>query len=357
MRAPSIVSSTRFSGIGRKLAIVVLAAFGIVVIFAEFIAPYDHTFQSRQSVSAPASPIRFQDAEGRLSFRPHVFALRLVDPLTRSYEPVDGKAYPVRFFVRGESYQLIGLIPASTHLFGVADAAADAPRVSLLGTDALGRDRFSRLVAAVRFSLLVCPAGAVLASLLGVLIGLVSGYAGRLVDTVLMGVADSMLSLPTLILILAARAAFPLELPPGRAAVLLITIFAFTGWATMGRLARGVVRSLKEKEYVLAARSVGLSEPAILLRHILPNAARPLLNQALVVLPYFLLSEVALSYLGVGLQEPAPSLGNMLASAADITELARHPFLVLSPAIVIFVFVLSIRVLSAGATETTERAV
>lgn len=192
----------------------------------------------------------------------------------------------------------------------------------------------------------MCPAGALLACLIEVFIGLVSGFANRYIYTVLMGAADSMLALPTLILILAARAAFPLELRPTRAAVLLIFIFALTGWAEMARLARGLVRSFREREFVLAARSIGLTEARILFRHIFPKASPTLLTQATIMLPYFLLAEVALSFLGVDLQEPQPSLGNMLAAASDLTQLQVRPFLLLSPAAVIFLFVISIRILA-----------
>jgi len=228
-------------------------------------------------------------------------------------------------------------------LFGIR--GDDAPRLNLLGTDALGRDRLSRLTHAIRFSLLVCSLGVVLACLIGVFVGTVSGYSGRLIDTVLMGATDAMLALPTLILILAARAAFPLELPPMRAAVLLLLIFALTGWAEMARLARGLVFDTRQREFVAAAVATGVTQPRILFRHILPNISRPLVTQALLMLPSFLLAEVALSYLGVGLQEPEASLGNMLIAASDLTQLRAQPISLLSPAIVIFVFVLGIRLL------------
>ena len=345
MTAESPSRSKRRYGLGRMLAAILIVLFVLIVIFADFIAPYDHTSQSRQAISAPPSNIRFRAADGSFDLRPFIYARRLIDPLTVRYEEVETQKYPLELFTQGDQHLLFGFIPARMHIFGVSGAGPDTPRVHLLGTDSLGRDRFSRLLIAVRFSLLVCPLGAALACLIGVLIGMLSGYANRIIDTILMGAADSMLALPALILILAARAAFPLELPPTRAAVLLIMIFALTGWAGMARLTRGMVRSLREREFVLAARSIGLSEARILFRHILPNAAPALITQALIILPYFLLSEVALSYLGVGLQEPEPSLGNMLAAANDITQLARQPFVLLSPAIVIFLFVLAIRVL------------
>lgn len=339
--------------LARKLAAAVLSIFATIVVLADFLAPYDHTTQSRQGISAPPSTIRFRDSGGSLG-RPFIYSRRLVDPLIYRYEEIETEKHPIGFFVQGDPYHLLGFIPTRTHLIGIVADDPAAPRLHLLGTDALGRDRFSRLLIAIRFSLLVCPIGAALAFLIGALIGLISGYANRIVDIFLMGAADSMLALPTLVLILAARAAFPLELPPMRAAMLLVLIFALTGWATMARLTRGVVRPLKEMEFVLAARSIGLTELRVLFRHVLPNAAPVLITQALIMLPYFLLSEVALSFLGIGLQEPEPSLGNMLAAASDITQLARQPFVLLSPAIVIFLFVLAIRI--AAPQDIRERS-
>lgn len=334
----------------RTIAVALIAGFVGVVLFAEFLAPYDHSFQSRSQPSAPPSAIHFFDAEGAFHPRSFIYKREVADPLAGRYEEDRSQAFPIRFFVQGEPYRLLGFIPARTHLFGIEGDVATSPRLHLLGTDALGRDRFSRLLIAIRFSLIVCTIGALVAWAIGILIGLVSGYSNRLTDTFLMGVADTMLAMPTLILILAARAAFPLDLSPLRAATLIVVIFALTGWAEIARLTRGLVRSLKEREFVLAARSIGLTEPRILFRHILPNALPTLTTQAAVMLPYFLLSETALSFLGVGLQEPQPSLGNMLAAAADLTQLQRSPVVLLAPGIVIFIFVFAVRVLTGRRT-------
>jgi peptide/nickel transport system permease protein len=316
----------------------IVAAFVLVAVFADFLAPYDYRQQSRNEPSAPASSLHF------VMGRPLVSARRLVDPLRLIYADDDvSTAREVEFFVRGSSYRLLGLIETDLHLFGVAGDSA--PRINLLGTDMLGRDRFSRLMHAIQFSLIVCSLGVVLACAIGIFIGIVSGYASRGVDTALMGATDAMLALPTLILILAARAAFPLELPPVRAAFLLLLIFALTGWAEMARLTRGLVMSVREREFVTAAVATGVTQARILFRHILPNVARPLITQALLMLPAFLLAEVTLSYLGVGVQEPEASLGNMLTAASDLNQLRTQPIAVLSPAIVIFIFVLAIRLL------------
>ena len=317
----------------------IVVLFIFIALFADFLAPYDYREQSRNEPSAPASSLHF------VMGRPMVSARKLVDPLRLIYADEDiSTAREVEFFVRGSSYRLLGLIETDLHLFGVAGDIA--PRVNLLGTDSLGRDRLSRLMQAVRFSLIVCTLGVILACLIGVSIGIISGYSGRLTDTALMGATDAMLSLPTLILILAARAAFPLELPPTRAAFLLLLIFALTGWAEMARLTRGLVMAVRQREFVMAAVATGLTEIRILVRHILPNISRPLIAQALLMLPAFLLAEIALSYLGVGVQEPEASLGNMLTAASDLNLLRNQPVSVLSPAIVIFIFVLGIRLVS-----------
>jgi len=283
-----------------------------------------------------------------------VFSKTLSDPLRLIYLEDRTRAFPLELFVHGYSYRLLGLIETDIHLFGVR-GSENSPGVNLLGTDMLGRDRFSRLMHAVRFSLIVCSLGVVLACLIGILIGVVSGYSRGLIDTVLMGTTDAMLSLPTLILILAARAAFPLELPPTRAAFLLLLIFALTGWAEMARLARGLVLETRQREFVTAAVATGVTQTRILFRHILPNISRPLVTQALLMLPAFLLAEIALSYLGVGVQEPEASLGNMLTAASDLNQLRAQPVSILSPAIVIFIFVLGIRLLADRKTPNGSR--
>jgi peptide/nickel transport system permease protein len=323
----------------------VIGVFTLFAVFAGFFAPYDYSAQSRSEPTAPATKIHFNGVT------PFIYPRRVEDPLHRTYTEDTSVAFHVGLFVRGYSYKLLGLIETDVHLFGVRSTSGIAPRINLLGTDQLGRDRFSRLLYAVRFSLIVALAGVLVACLVGISIGAVSGYAGRLVDTSLMGVTDAMLALPALILILGVRAAFPLELPITRAALLLVLIFALTGWADMARLTRGLVLSLRKREFVVAAVALGLSQTRVLFRHILPNILPSLRTRALLLLPAFLLAEVALSYLGVGLQEPEPSLGNMLTAASDLDQLRLQPFSVLSPALAVLVFTLGVRLIGRGERE------
>ncbi|HQZ81654.1 MAG TPA: ABC transporter permease [Pyrinomonadaceae bacterium] len=334
--------------------IALIALFAFVAIFADLLAPYDYTVQSRTLPNAPISTVAFTDDAGNFSLRPRIFASKMTDALRQTYEADTSRSAKIKLFAKGYDYRLLGFIPVDRHIFGTTDKDI---RLNLLGTDALGRDRLSRLITAIRFSLIVCTIGAVLASLLGIMIGLVGGYAGKAVDTMIAGVADAVISLPAMIVILAARVAFPLELPPFTAAMLLIGLFTFTGWAEMTRLTRGLVKRTRTLDYITAARISGLSGARILLRHILPNIARPLLTQTTLILPAFLLAEATLSFLGVGLQEPEPSLGNMLAAASDLTQLREHTFVLLSPAIVIALFVLAVRLTNTGINTNEDREV
>ena len=323
--------------------------FCLIAVFADLLAPYDYSSLSRREPLAPPTTIRFRDAQGRWHARPFVYARQLLDPATQRYEEITDRAYPLELFAHGYSYEFLWLFPTDLHLFGTrAEAGVEAPRVYLLGADKFGRDRLSRLLMATRYSLLIGPIGALLASALGVLIGGVAVYVGGWMDAVLMRAADVMLALPTLVLVLAVRATFPPGLPPADAIKLLLIIFLMLGWAEMARLARGLIMELRQREYVMAAVSLGCSTARIIFRHILPGAAMSLAAQALIILPVFLLAETALSFLGVGLQEPEASWGNLLADVDSKIFKRGHPLAEFSPALVLMLFVLGARLLGDG---------
>src|SRR5262245_1901531 len=336
---------------------IIVSGFLLLAIFADFLAPYRYSEQSRQSPFAPRAVLHWRDAAGGWHARPFIYVEHLIDPLGYRYATDTRQAYRLVFFTQGYSYHLFWLFPTNRHLFGLQNAETNSTRIYLLGADALGRDRFSRLLVAARFSLLVGPTATLLAGLLGVMIGFLAGYirrwltgfTGLWLNVVLMRGTDVMLALPVLVLMLAARATLPPELPPVRAALLMITIFVVLGWAEMARLAYGLVLELRERNFVYAAVSLGSSPARVLFRHILPNAIRPLMAQMLLILPMFLMAEISLSFLGVGLQEPEPGWGNMLRATADLSLLERSDaWAQVTPACAIWFFVLGIRLLGEG---------
>lgn len=326
----------------------VLAFFFLIAVFANLLAPYDYSSLSLKESFAPPATIRFRDAQGRWHARPFIYAQRL-DPATQRYEEITDRPYPLELFTHGYSYELLHFFQADRHLFGVrAEAGVEAPRIYLFGADKHGRDRFSRLLMATRYSLFIGPLGALLASALGILIGVVAGYMRGWMDVVLMRAADVMLALPTLVLILAARATFPPALPPADAIKLMLAVLVALGWAEVARLARGLTIELRQREYVTAAVSLGCSPARVIFRHILPGAALPLVTQLLLILPAFLLAETALSFLGVGLQEPEASWGSLLNIDDGRLFKRGHAWAELSPALAITLFVFGLRLLGDG---------
>lgn len=337
------------------IGVAILAALYAFALLADLIGPYAYTKQVRIEPLAPISSIHFFDEAGNFHLRPFIYGIKLTEPQTFGYEEVKTEQFPIGFFAKGAEYRILGLFATDRHLFGVQGMdTRTIPHVRLLGADQLGRDKFSRLLRAMRFSLIVTPLGALIALMIGVVVGAVSGYAGRTLDNVLMGVTDTLIALPALVLILAARAAFPLELSLVGAGALLVFIFGFTGWGEMARLVRGLVWSLRNREFVLAARAGGATETAILFRHILPNIVQPVMVQTALMLPAFLLAEVAMSFLGVGLQEPEPSLGNMLASAADLVQIQQRPAGLVAPVAIIMLFLIATRLIRRSTSIPTR---
>ncbi|MBL8205595.1 MAG: ABC transporter permease [Blastocatellia bacterium] len=345
----------------KRMGLAILGLLYLLSLSGGFIAPYNHRSQAKDTPFLPPTRIRFIDAQGSFHARPFIYRPRITDRLMFAYDEDQSQAYPLRFFVRGESYHWFGLIESNWHLMGVGESPlvavrsavpnANAPRLHVLGTDNLGRDVLARLLYAGQISLVIGPVGLLLAYLLGVSLGAISGYFGGWLDSGLMRAAEIVMSLPTLILILAFRAAFPLSVTPRQVATMMITIFAAVGWAEVARLTRNLALAERVKDYVTSAISLGASNIRIIARHVLPNITTPLLTQFALTAPTFILAEITLSFLGVGVQEPSASWGTMLADAKDLSVLKNYWWM-LVPVACVFVTALAFQLLGEKAKDS-----
>ena len=214
--------------------------------------------------------------------------------------------------------------------------SAPPSREFLLGTDQIGRDVFSRLLYATRVSLLVGVLATLISTVIGVVLGLIAGYFGGVADMILMRFTDMVMSFPYILLVLVAAAIFR----PGLWSIILI--LGFVDWPGVARLVRGNVLSLRETNFVKGNLVAGMPLRHILFSVILPNTVAPILVYATSVMALSMLDEAALSFLGMGVQPPTASLGNMLNGAQSITVLTKQPWLWLPPGILIVVLVISI---------------
>lgn len=290
------------------LASIFLLLLHVCLLLAGFLAPYNPAAQNRRLPYAPPTKIHWMDSTGNI--QPFIYAWAPDPANFNAYIEDRTHTYPVNFFVHGEKYEIAGLFHSDLHLFGV-----DAPaRIFLLGTDAYGRDQFSRLSFGGQVSLAAGLVAAVLSLGLGLLLGAVSGFYGGWLDEGMMRITELFMALPWIYLLLAIRAFLPLHVSPWQAFFLLVCVIGAVGWTRPARLIRGNVLSAKERGYVLAGRGFGASDWYLLRRHILPQTAGILFTQAAVLVPKYILAEATLSFLGLGLGEPTPSWGNMLAS-------------------------------------------
>lgn len=328
---------------------IILAVFYSLALFAGFFAPYGMETQNRTLYYSPPTRIHVFDAGGKFHLRPFVYGRVLADRAWTTYRDDTGKIHPLRFFVKGDPYKLLGLIPADRHLFG----AEGEGRIFLIGSDQFGRDEFSRLLYGARVSLSIGLVGILLSFTLGMLVGGISGYFGGIWDTIIMRISELIMSVPALYLILSLRAAFPADIPSDRMYLLIVVILAFISWAAMARIIRGMVLSIKENDYVTAARALGFGHLRIIVRHILPNTLSFVIIAATVSIPGYILGEVALSFLGVGIAEPVASWGNMIKQAQSIRVLTSFPW-ILAPGYAIFLTVLAFNFLGDGLRDALD---
>ncbi len=294
---------------GKKpaIAICVLIFSHSVILLAGFFAPYGFDAQNRTLAFAPPSQVRFLDARHHLH-RPFIYRLTPRPGSFDEYQEDRSAAFPIRFFTVGTPYKVLGTVASRRHLFGVNGDA----HLFLMGSDAFGRDEFSRLLYGGGTSLFAGILATLISLSIGLALGGLAGFYGHWVDDIIMRASEVFLTIPWLYLLLFVRAFLPLKTNATSLFLLLIAVLGFLGWARPARLIRGVVLSAKEREYVMAAKGFGASDFYLLRRHILPHVSGVVVTQTALYIPQYILAEVTLSFFGLGVSEPAPSWGNML---------------------------------------------
>lgn len=332
------------------LGATILAIFYILAIFCEFFSPYHiHSF-----IGYPYSPpqrIHFFDGK-RFYLRPFVYELkREIHPITRSarYSEDKTKKYPIYFFVRGDMYEFWNLFYTDIHLFGVKEPGV----ISLFGTDKMAQDLFSRNLYASRISLSIGLVGVGLSFLLGITLGGVSGYYGGKTDMVVQRVVELLICIPTIPLWLALSAALPVDWSPIKIYFGITIILSIVGWCALARVVRGKLMSLKEEDFIMAAKIAGATDGRIIIRHLLPSFLSYLIVSITLTIPAMILGETALSFLGLGIRSPAVSWGTLLYDAQNIRILSINPWLLI-PGLFVIIVVLAFNFLGDGLRDAAD---
>lgn len=308
------------------------------VLFPGFFAPYSpqRVFENQ---NLPPSDINFIDVAGAVHFQPFVYGYsQELDPETwqrvTTQDTEDRRG--LQFFVRGDTYHIFGLIPADRHFFGVEGDQG----VFLFGTDKLGRDLFSRTLYAVRISMTIGLVGVLVSTVLGLLLGGISGLFGGWVDSIIQRTIDVILSIPTIPLWMALAAAIPRSWSPYQIYFMITIIISLIGWTELARTVRGKFLSLRKEDFVMAA--VGYNAPtfAIIWKYLVPNFLSYVLVSLTLSVPAMILGETALSFLGIGLQAPVVSLGVLIQQAQNIQDISLYPWLLIPGAFVVLIVLL-----------------
>ena len=318
-------------------SLILLVIVYLVMIFAEFVAPYP---ASRTFDRNSYHPANLQLTSSGLVAREY----RVINQSTWQYARVsdEGYSHPVKLFVKGSPYKLLGLIPTDIHLFGTepSDDGTVYP-VYLLGADILGRDLFSRIVYGSRISLTIGFVATAISLFLAVLLGGLSGYFGGATDWTIMRFAEFFMLIPSLYFILFLRSLLNTRMDSGTSYMLITVILALVGWPGTARTIRGMVHAIKREEFVVDADLEGIPAFVVIFRQIIPQIASLLIVSIALSVPGFIMSETTLSYLGLGINDPAVSWGSLInRDISTLSNLIRFPWL-LYPVLMLLIVTLA----------------
>jgi peptide/nickel transport system permease protein len=331
-------------------SLVFLIILYILAVFAEFFSPY--TIDTRFEGFQQASPSKVHWIRPDGSFGPYVFHInRELNPDTFRFLFTEDTSqwFPIKFFVQGPRYKFWGLSYTNWHLFGVESTQP----VLLFGADRIGRDVFSRTLHGARISLSIGLVGVFLSFTLGIILGGISGYLGGLVDDIIQRIIDFLVAIPGLPLWMTLAAALPREMPTLQLYFWITVMLSILGWTGLARVVRGKLLQLREEDYTLAARGAGVSNWRIITRHLLPGFTSHLIVSITFSVPGMILSETALSFIGVGIQPPAVSWGTLLQDAQNLTAVAQQTWLLI-PAVWVIVTVLLFNFVGDGLRDAAD---
>jgi peptide/nickel transport system permease protein len=342
-----------------KLARISMAILGVLylgALFGQFIAPYGlEEFDGLYRNSGPTNVYLYYEGE---YVGPHVYKLKkTIDrthfSVTITEDP--SEYYPVELFVHGTEYKFLGLFKTDLHLFGVGEGSkgGTGAKLMLFGADSLGRDLFSRVLFGSQVSLTIPFASAIISLFLGILIGSLSGYFGGMFDIIVQRIIEVIGAVPQIPLWMALSVAIPAGVSTVKMYFYMTLILSFINWTGMARVVRGKMLSLKNEDYVMAARLSGVSTWSIIWRHLVPGFMSYLIVSMTLGIPGSIVGETSMSYLGLGIKSPATSWGVLLQEASAVTEIASHPHKLI-PIIFVVLTVLAFNFLGDGLRDAAD---
>jgi len=327
---------------------IVILLFYLVAIFGDFIAPYGKDTRYRESIYMPPSEVQIVDSNGKLGLFIYEQKQEFDKNLKRVYTPNLEKKIPIQFFVRGDSYKLLGLFESDLHLFGVPEGM-----IALFGADRQGRDMFSRLVIGSQVSLSIGLVGVILSLILGTILGIISGYYAGWTDDIIQRLIELIRSFPSVPLWMALSAAIPMTWTIGQTYFAISLILSLLGWTWLARQLRGQVLALRNQDFVLAARLAGASDSWIIFRHLIPATLGQIIVVSTLQMPAMILAETSLSWLGLGLRPPVVSWGVLIQESQNYQSLALYPWVFL-PAVAVAICILAFSYLGDGLRDSVD---
>jgi peptide/nickel transport system permease protein len=338
-----------------RLAVVCAGVVGLIVIvalFPDFFSLQDPQLTSATQSFIPVQRVYFFSEDGFSPFVYGVEGARNTKTLRMEWQIDESKKIPVRFLAQGYPYKILGLIPTDLHFLGATNPA-DASTIHLLGSDRLGRDQWSRLMHGTRVSLSIGLVAVVLSIFLGILLGGISGYFGGILDLIIQRLIELLQSLPPIPIWMALTASLPKDWTVQQVYFAITIILALIGWTTLAREVRGRFLTLREEDFIVAARLAGCSQGRIIFRHMVPTMTSHIIAVSTLAIPAMIINETFLSFLGLGLRPPAISWGVLLQEAQNLQSIALAPWLLL-PGLAVIITVLSLNILGDGLRDAAD---